>query len=222
MESRRNLRVLPSNAPTLAESEPIHACPGENLGNHTSPQTCPKFNDGLDCRICGLLHACSICLDEDHHARTCISGVPRVSSDNIGSSELAIHSNEFNTGSGVHYTSTVSHSLIRAPDYSNRNAIKLENRKRQRRLGQRAPEPLSRLPLFYRSELLSPRYNAYREKSRSKGANQKWPDHIEEAFQEGTLTTKTYWMFAYLNSIKTIPLSRPEEGNTPRGTQRWQ
>jgi len=180
MESRRNLRVLPSNAPSAPENENIHRPPSENLGLHASLQICPNFNNGIDCMVCGLLHACSTCLQEGHDARRCKKGILRVSSGNVGSSEPATHSNNCKSEPDVHYPFGVSRPLSKAPDYSTRNARKLEHRRRQR-----ISDPLSKLPLTYRSELLSPRYNAYRAKARSKGPNQPWPDDLEEAFQEG-------------------------------------
>ena len=180
MESRRDLRVLPSNAPILAESENVHRSPPGNPGLHNSPRTCPKFNNGVDCRVCGLLHACSTCLQDDHDAQSCKKGILRASSGNIGSNELTI--NPSDSKSSARYASTHPRTAIKAPESSSRHGLKLEHRKRQR-------VHLSKLPLLYRSELLSPKYNTYRAKTRSKGPDQTWPDHLEEVFQEGTCET---------------------------------
>ena len=187
MEARRNLRVLPSNAPLPAESETVHRSSSRDISIDTSVQTCSKFNNGVDCRVCGLLHACSRCLQEGHDARTCKKGILQVTSGNIGSTAPRVPSGDCKGNQDVHFHFKESRTLTRPSDYSFRNARKLERRKRQR-----FPDSLSSLPLTYRSELLSPRYNAYRTKANSKGSNQTWPDFIEEAFQEGM------WLFMLL------------------------
>lgn len=145
MESRRNLRVLPSNAPTLVESESIHRSPLENPSLHMPPRTCPKYNNGIDCRFCSLLHACSTCLQDDHDTRSCKRGILTVSSGNIGSCELTIKTDDHKNSQGVHYASPASHTIVKAPESSTRNAIKLEHRRRKRGL-----DAYKRLPLFYR------------------------------------------------------------------------
>ena len=210
MESRRDLRVVPSNGHTLTEDETIRHSTLKN--SPASVQTCPKFNNGLDCRVCGLSHACSTCLREDHDARSCKKGILRASSGNIGSNDLAIRSDEYKCEPDSHYGDTVSRTLVKLPEYSNRNAIRLEHRRRRK-----ASDSYNRLPLSYRSELLSPRYNAYRAKARSKGSNQTWPDHLEEAFQEGACILRLIPLqsMAYLSSIEIIPMPGPKE----RGTQ---
>ena len=215
MESHRNLRVLPSNAPIL-ESDNLHRSPSGNPGLHSSHQTCSKFNNGIDCKVCDLLHACSTCLQEGHDAQACKKGILRISSGNIGSSELLSNSKDYNNDSSVHYTSKASHTFLKEPEYKSRNALKLEHRRMQKLL-----DPLSRLPLSYRSELLSPRYNAYRAKARTKAI---WPDHIEEAFQEGTCTSglQPILYLSNLNSITTVPLPRSEKTDAQGETERWQ
>ena len=177
MESRRDLRVLPSNAPIIADDGNVLRSPPGNPSLHASPRTCPKFNSGVDCRVCGLLHACSTCLQDDHNAQSCKKGILRASSGNRVSDDFT--ANLSDSKSKVRYASTHSRTTVKAPESLSRHSLKLEHRKRQRGY-------LSSLPLFYRSELLSPRYNAYRAKIRSKGPDQPWPDHLEEAFQEGT------------------------------------
>ena len=218
MESRRDLRVVPSNGPTaLAESATAPSSTSKN--SPPSVQTCSKFNNGIDCRVCGLSHACSTCLREDHDARSCKRGILRVSSGNIGSNDLAIRSGAYKNDPDGSCETTVSHIVAKLPDHSNRNALKLERRRRRK-----APDSYNRLPLFYRSELLSPRYNAYRAKTRSKGSDQIWPDKLEEAFQEGAYFSGVL-LFGHvpdLSSVEIIPVQRPEERGTQWKTKRRQ
>lgn len=182
MESRRNLRVLPSNAPTLAGSEDIHRSPSESLAIRTSLPTCPNFNNGIECKLCGLLHACSTCLQPEHGSHACKKGILRVSSGNVGSNGLVPSPAASKADLDGRYSLKASTASTKAPDHSAQAALKLQYRK-----GRRGLDPFSGLPLYHRAELQSPRYNAYREKNRNKGKDQVWPDHVEEAFQRGAL-----------------------------------
>ncbi len=188
MESRRHLRVLPSNAPNLSESDAIHRSPTQSLELDRSLQTCPDFNNDIDCRICGLQHACSNCLQEDHGARACKKRILRVSSGNVGSIEPVTSLSGSKVEVHEHYTTKASTALMRGSDHLAHVALRLDQRRSRRGLDSR-----HKLPLYYRAELQSPRYIAYREKARSKGSkNQTWPDNVEEAFQRGSWLTKWY------------------------------
>lgn len=182
MESRRHLRVLPSNAPTLSDSDGIHRSPTQSLELDRSLQTCPNFNDDIDCRVCGLQHACSICLQADHGSYACKNRILRVSSGNVGSNGPVTSFSDSKVDIDRHYAPKTSTALVRGSDDSAHVAIRLGQRRSRRGLDAR-----HKLPLYYRAELQSPRYNAYRAKARSKGSkDQIWPDNIEEAFQRGS------------------------------------
>lgn len=182
MESRRNLRVLPSNAPTLTKSEDVHNSSSSSDDLPTPLQPCPDFNNGTDCRVCGLLHACSTCLEPDHGSWNCKKGILQVSSGNVGSNGLFNHI----AGSKVEIQGRSAYKLpssqTKATDHSAQAALKLEHRRRRRGVD----HLLGHIPVD-RPELLSPRYNAYRAKSRGKSKSQVWPDHLEEAFQQGAI-----------------------------------
>lgn len=181
MEPRRHLRVLPSNAPTLSDSDAIHRSPTQSLELDRSLQTCPNFNNDIDCRVCGLQHACSICLRSDHGSHACKNRILRISSGNVGSNGPATSFSDSKVDFRGDYGPKASTALVRGPDHLAHVALRLDQRKSRRGLDQR-----HRLPLYYRAELQSPRYIAYRAKARSKGSkNQIWPDNIEEAFQRG-------------------------------------
>ena len=219
MEPHRNLRVLPSNVPTL--SEDVNSVSTAGQGLRTSPQTCPKFNSGLDCRVCELLHACSTCLDDDHGAQTCEKGARRPNPANNDSSKLAHSSSNYDAAPSVEFDTKMSHILLKSSSYSGCSTIKSEHRRRQRFVDQGVADSLEHLPLFYRSELLSPRYLDYRKKSRSKGLSQKWPDHVEEAFQEGTHVAGFEIIITHMNSVEIVPLSRPGEATARRQIGWW-
>lgn len=179
MESRRHLRVVPSNAPTFPDSDAIHRSPTQELDG--SLPICPNFNNDIDCRVCGLQHACSICLDTDHGSYACKKGFLRVSSGNVGSGGPVTINRELKVVCGGHYAPKPSSALDRGLDNSALVASKLEHRKSRRAL-----ESKTKSPLYHRVEFQSPRYVAYREKCRNKGdEEQTWPDHLEEAFQRG-------------------------------------
>lgn len=171
MEARRHLRVLPSNAPILADNDGIHRPPSQSLGLDGSLQTCPNFNNGIECRICGNLHACSTCSQADHGSHACKKGILRVSSGNVGPNGPVSCLDESKLSLGGDHVSRASTTLVRGSNHSAHVAFKLEHRKSRRGFDQR-----SKLPLYYRAELQSPRYNAYRAKARSKGAKDQVSD----------------------------------------------
>ncbi|KAL6713886.1 hypothetical protein ACLMJK_008380 [Lecanora helva] len=178
MGSRQNLRVLPSNAPTLSDNESIHRSPSVHRSLQTSLQKCADLDRGTDCRALRVhnVEANSISLQDDQDVRECKKGILRPGSGNIGSSDKFSKPEECRS-QDTHHVSSTSQVTIKASESSARNVVKSERRRRRRALE-------TRLPLYYRSELLSPKYVAYRAKARSKGLDQPWPDHIEEAFQE--------------------------------------
>lgn len=180
MESRRHLRVLPSNAPTLPDSDAIHRSPTQSLELDRSLLICANFNNDIDCRVCGLQHVCSTCFEPDHGSYACKKGVLRVSSGNVGSGGPVTNYGDFKVVCGGQYAIKPSPVLDRGLDNSALES-RLEHRKSHRGLKSR-----TKSPLYYRAELLSPRYVAYRKKCREKGSkDQTWPDHVEEAFQRG-------------------------------------
>jgi len=176
-----DLRVLPSNAPTLIDSDGIHRSPSQSLLLNRSLQTCPNFNNDIDCRVCDLQHACSTCFEADHGSHACKKGILRISSGHVGSSRSVTSFVDSKVDLHGHFAPKSSTTLMRGPDHSAHVALKLDQRKSRRGF-----DPRNKLPLYYRAELLSPRYNKYREKCRSKGSKeQPWPDNLEEAFQRG-------------------------------------
>ena len=120
-------------------------------------------------------------------------GVLQVSSGNVGSSNL---DSTFGAPKGAtleKYEGDVLPLSAIPRCQSGQATLKLQRRK-QRRAKDEDPESLDTYPMFTQiitqTERLSPRYQAYREKQRKefvKGSNheQKWPDELEEIFQQG-------------------------------------
>ena len=176
MESRRNLRVVPSNAPTLGRCEIIQCSPGQSSGSQILQRTCPEFNNDVDCRVCDLVHACSTCFSEDHNSRTCKKAVRQERLENGSVQELAANLG-YSDRDFDEYASKTSQVHVKAPGHPAQTVLKVERRRIRRALD-------TKLPLYYRAELLSEKYRSYRERSRNKGLGV-WPDHVEEAFQRG-------------------------------------
>ena len=185
MESHGNIRVLPSNAPAL----PVNDTPASTLhglDRPQSPQICPNFNLGLDC-ICSLKHICATCLGQNHGSKDCKTGVLRITSGNVRSHTREKSVIRSKAGLDTQCQNAESSFLFDPPHHSAQAALKLEQKKRRRARG-----PHVRASLSYRPELQSPRYVAYRQKIKQSQGNsskkQIWPDHVEEAFQEGIHT----------------------------------
>ena len=174
MEPRRDIRVVPSNGPIL---NTLHSASQDSQPS----RPCPNFNGGIDCRSCGYLHACSACLSISHGLHECKKGVLQISSGNMGQGGPYYHITglQGNPEPSLAFTPRAGFSL--GTEYSAQAAFKLQQRK-----SRREAERGSKAILFSRPELLSPRYNAYRDKYRSKGSKcTVWTDDIEEAFQAG-------------------------------------
>ena len=117
--------------------------------------------------------------------------VLQVSSGNVGSSSLEP---TFGVSKQITFDKYEAHdSPLSAISrcHSAQATLKLQRRKQRR--GKDEEDPLDAYPMYTQiitqAERLSPRYQAYREKQRKeffKGSKeQKWPDELEEIFQQG-------------------------------------
>lgn len=187
MEPRRNLSILPSNAPALPLDTSDHPSTPHDFADATISGICQIFNQGFGCQVCNLDHICLLCKQDDHGAIECKSAVLQVRSDNIG-----LHTSESrNTDSkfAFHRGHEVRTSSFRinAPDHSAQAALHAERAKGQRR------NLASRMrPYYWHTEWQTPRYRQYREKTRQKVSKYDsiWPDRVEEAFQIGLFPGK--------------------------------
>ena len=189
MERRKNLPVLPSNAPALSPRTATLRTHSDDSISHLSSQICQKYNRGLECRVCNLAHICSTCQQPGHGAHTCQAGILRVSSGNASLTplETGIFDNKFRSDS--RYDSKSVSTYINPPYHTAQAAIRVQQKKERRNI-------------WERWELRSPRYLAYRRKARSKKPGSKedvWPDDVEEAFQIGTCPSSTHSMSAPTN-----------------------
>ena len=117
-------------------------------------------------------------------------GILQASSGNVGSSN---YESAFGVSKGTFYDYEAN---VLPPSeiprcHSAQNTLKLQRRK-QRREDDEEVDSLKNYPIqiITQAERLSPRYQAYRNKQRTtfmKGSNteQKWPDELEEVFQQG-------------------------------------
>lgn len=175
MELRKNLSVLPSNAPALSPRNSILSPQAEELIRPLSSQICENFNRGNECRVCNLYHICSTCSQEGHGAYNCNDGILRVSSGNAGLSLLDQGVLEPKLRVDQQYPSTVPSAFVKPQSHTAQAAIRLSQKKERRNL-------------WVRWETTSERYKVYRRKARSKKPGSKedvWPDDVEEAFQIG-------------------------------------
>ena len=175
MERRKNLPVLPSNAPALSPRISILSAQSEDQISPLSSQVCQSYNGGLGCKVRDIHHICSLCQRSGHRAHLCQSAVLRATSGNVSLTPLdpSIFDNKFRNDS--RYESKPSSTFANPPYHTAQAAIRLTQKKERRNIWQRW-------------ELQSPRYLAYRRKARSKKAGSKedvWPDDVEEAFQIG-------------------------------------
>ncbi len=176
MEAHRAPRVLPSNGqPFLKCTSPL-----DDLVNPLSPQVCLEFNHGLDCGLCGLQHACSLCGQTDHGANSCKPNILRDSSGNVGS--YGFDTFDHRIGIKDQYENTQPSIFDKTPWHSAQAAIRLQKFETPR-------GPF----VFDRPELRNEKFKTYREKARKNKQKNKdtgkeeivWLDEIEEAFQIG-------------------------------------
>ena len=175
MERRKNLPMLPSNAPALSPRTSILSSQSEDQISPLSSQVCLNSDCSLECRIRNRHSVCSTYLRPEHGAYLCQSAVLRATSGNVNLTPLdpSIFDTKFRSDS--HYESKPPATFVSPPYHTAQAAIRLTQKKERRNIWQRW-------------ELQSPRYLAYRRKARSKKAGSKedvWPDDVEEAFQIG-------------------------------------
>lgn len=177
MERRKNLPVLPSNAPALSPRTSILSSQSEDLISPLSSQVCQKYNRGPECKASDLDHIRSASPNLGYGAYSSQSGILRATSGNA--SVTPLEPSPFDTkfkGDGRYETRSTS-AFVNPPYHTAQAAIRLTQKKDRRNIWQRW-------------ELQSPRYLAYRRKARSKKAGTKedvWPDDVEEAFQIGMM-----------------------------------
>ena len=120
-------------------------------------------------------------------------GVLQVSSGNVGSSNFDL---AFGSSKGASYDEYEDHvpSLSAIPRCRSAQATLKLQRRKQRRERDGELESGDTYPMYTQiitqAERLSPRYQTYRNKQRKtfvEGSNheQKWPDELEEIFQQG-------------------------------------
>lgn len=176
MDLRKNLNVLPSNGVVLT---PTASAPLSLLDNLDGVQhhICQKFNRGLECRVCSLHHICSICEHAGHGAHSCNLGVLRGSCSNASELPTVTDGLAFKARS-QHAYNRPPPLILKHPHHTAQAHIRVAQKKDRRS------------DIWQRWELQSPRYLAYRHKARTKKSGTKedvWPDHVEEAFQIGTI-----------------------------------
>ncbi len=164
MERRKNLPVLPSNAPALSPRTSILSSQSEDLISPLSSQVCWICHNGP-------------ASNPGYGADTFQSSILRATSGNASVVRLepSYLDNKFKSDSRQETTS--ASVLVNPPYHTAQAAIRLTQKKDRRNIWQRW-------------ELQSPRYLAYRRKARLKKAGAKedvWPDDVEEAFEIGTM-----------------------------------
>lgn len=143
-------------------------------------------------------------------------GVLQVSSGNIGSSNLESSLGVAKGTAFDKYEADVP-PLSTVPRCQSAQATLKLQRRKQRRVQDGESESLDTYPMYSQiitqAERLSPRYQTYREKQRKefvKGSNQeqKWPDELEDVFQQGVCPNGP-WKDLYAEVDRTSFASDP-------------
>ena len=153
---------MPSNGPIPAENEDVPLSPPRKPYFH---QTYPEFNSDIDCRSCDLPHK---------------TGILRDGSGNIGSGEPSASLPD--SKHGQQHGGEPS-ALTNSLEHPSQNQVKLAHKKLRK-----SRTHYGRHSLENRPEWDSAKYRQYREKIRNK-PDSIWPEHVEEAFQEGNEIT---------------------------------
>jgi len=162
MDSRRNLCLLPSNAPIQVEHNSIP----RGILQNTSGNVQSNILENSEAAPHAPLPAQPKDIRAEYPPQSIISS-----------------SCEAEIGSTSESTCTRA-PLITASSYAQTNRSRLEQRR-----GLRDRIVDNRLPILTRSELRSPAYLKYRSRQRQnlgKDGKPVWPEFLEEAFQRGT------------------------------------